>query len=267
MFLCIDIGGTKTLLALLSADGKILHAIKFPTIDDQDKFYATLKRQIQVNFVLAKVKAISVAMPGIVKRNKATYLGNLSWQDFDLAMLLQQDFAKPVFIENDANLAALAEARHCTGRSLYLTFSTGIGGGIVEDGRLIQRYRDFEPGHYEYVHHGQKSEWEDLAAASAINRTYGKLVNDITDPTAWQDIVERILLGLIPITSTIKPARIIFGGPLGLMLNHYRVNLRRALDHELPVSVKRPRLLVAKYGSYSVIYGSYFYAKAQLARR
>ena len=59
----------------------------------------------------------------------------------------------------------------------------------------------------------------------------------------------------------------IFGGPLGLMLNHYRAELRAKLTAQLPPKITTPRLFVAKYGSFSVIYGCYHYAKLKEARR
>lgn len=267
MYLCIDVGGTKTLIALVDNKGKLLHSIKFLTNENQTKFYESLLQQIKVNFVLADVKAISVAMPGIVKHNRAIWLGNLPWHDFDIAKMLKAEFGLPVYVENDANLAALAEARDTKGRSLYFTFSTGIGGGVVEDGALVKRYSDFEPGHIEFTYDGKKAEWEDLAAASAINTKYKKLANEITDPEDWHEIIRRMLLGLVPLTTSIKPDRIIFGGPLGLMLNTYRIPLRKALHRELPDKIATPRLLLAKYGSFSVIYGCYYYAKLKEARR
>ena len=267
MYLCIDIGGTKTIVSLVNSKGKLLHSVKFLTNNNQTKFYEALTQQIRVNFVMSSIKAISVAMPGLVKHNRAVWLGNLPWHDMDIAKMLKADFGLPVYVENDANLAALAEARSAKGRSLYFTFSTGIGGGVVENGALSKRYSDFEPGHVEFIYDGEKSEWEDLAAASAINAKYNKLVNDITDPADWSEIVNRMLLGIVPLTTSIKPDRIIFGGPLGLMLNHYRTELRTKLTAQLPPKIATPRLFVAKYGSFSVIYGCYHYAKLKEARR
>ncbi len=268
MYLCIDIGGTKTIVALVDASGEILHSVRFATIEDQEVFYENLLQQIRVNFVLSGIKAISIAMPGIIKRNQAVWLGNLPWHDFDLAKLLQRDLSNiPVYVENDANLAALAEARLCKGRSLYLTFSTGIGGGIVENGQLVKRYLDFEPGHTEFVYDGKQNEWEDIAAASAINRKYGRLVSEITEPEVWLDVISRMLLGLVPITTSLHPDRIIFGGPLGLMLPSYRKELRKQLAAQLPKDRTLPRLHVAKYGDLSVIYGCYYNAKLKQAHR
>ena len=267
MYLCIDVGDTKTLIALVDNRGKLLHSVKFLTNENQTKFYESLLQQIKVNFVLADIKTISVAMPGIVKHNRAIWLGNLPWHDFDIAKLLKTEFNLPVYVENDANLAALAEARNTQGRSLYFTFSTGIGGGVIENGALVKRYLDFEPGHIEFIYDGKKTEWEDLAAASAISAKYNKLTSEITDPADWHEIIRRILLGLIPLTNSIKPDRIIFGGPLGLMLNTYRTPLRRALQQKLPNNITMPRLLLAKYGNFSVIYGCYYYAKLKETHR
>ena len=267
MYLCIDVGGTKTLIALFDNKGKLLHSIKFLTNANQVKFYQALIQQIKVNFVLSGVKAISVAMPGIVKNNYATWLGNLPWHNFDIAKELNKDFNLPVYVENDANLAALAEARNAKGRSLYFTFSTGIGGGVIEDGKLVKRYLEFEPGHIEYVYEGKKAEWEDLAAASAINTKFGKFVSELTTPEEWNEVIKRMLLGLVPLTTSIKPARIIFGGPLGLHLNNYRTKLRKEFLAELPSGLTAPRFLIAKYGSFSSIYGCYYYAKLKESHR
>lgn len=262
MYLCIDIGGTKTLISLVNNRGKILHSVKFATSKDQNIFYDQLLDQIRVNFVMSDVKAIAVAMPGVVRDNVVIWLGNLPWHDFDIAKLLNKEYGKPVFVENDANLAALAEAGRSAMRTLYFTFSTGIGGGIVESGKILKKYQEFEPGHEHYTYHGEQPEWEDLAAASAINQKYGKLVSEITDKEAWDDIVERILIGLAPLTAQVKPDRIVFGGPLGLELPRYRRKLRRELAAALPRNVRTPRLTKARYGAFSVIHGSYLYAKA-----
>lgn len=267
MYLCIDIGGTKTIVALVNKRGKILHSVKFPTSTSQEAFYSYLTQQINASFVISEVAVISIAMPGIVKNNQAIWLGNLPWHNFDLAAILKQAYAKPVYIENDANLAALAEACKSPQKTLYFTFSTGIGGGVIRDGKIIKKYQDFEPGHEKYKYLGREAEWEDIAAASAIHQKYGKLVSDITDRDAWNDIIERILLGLVPFTIAIKPDRIIFGGPLGLELPRYRRRLRQELNKYLPKNVQAPRLIKARYGSFSVIQGCYIYAKTHQKTR
>ena len=201
-------------------------------------------------------------MPGVVKNNYAATLGNLPWTNFDIAKLLEKDLSKPVYVENDANLAAIAEAHRSPFKNLYFTFSTGIGGGVVSEGKIIPKYQNFEPGHNLYTYHGKELEWEDIAAASAVVKRYGKLVTEITDKAAWQDITERILIGIVPLTAAIKPDQIIFGGPLGLELPRYRRALRKQLTENLPKNVHTPRLAKARFGSFSVIRGCYLYAKS-----
>ena len=206
MYLCIDIGGTKTIIALVNHRGKLLHSIKFETIPDQKLFYERLVEQIRINFVASEVLAFSVAMPGIVKDNKCTWLGNLPWKNFDIAKKLTKDFDKPTYVENDANLGALGEARNNAEKNLYFTFSTGIGGGVVTDGKIVKKYQDFEPGHNIYVHHGEKKEWEDLAAASAINRKYGKLVSEIKDRNALSPVLSLTVLSSAALLASNFPA-------------------------------------------------------------
>ena len=264
MYLCIDVGGTKTIVSLINRQGKILHSVKFATMLDQDDFYRMLLQQIRTNFTTHNLIAIGVALPGVVKNNKAIWYGNLPWKKFDLAKLLKSDFNAPVFIENDANLAALAEAHRLSGRSMYLTFSTGIGGGIVENHTLANRYLDFEPGHTEYVYGSHKLEWEDIASAKAINALTGRLASEITDKSDWKEVAKRITIGLAPLITSLKPDRIIFGGPIGFKLDEYRYYLRRFLTKELPPKTKLPRFYSAKYQNLSVINGCYLYVKDQL---
>jgi predicted NBD/HSP70 family sugar kinase len=263
MYLLIDIGGTKTLLSIANNSGEILHSVKFPTIADQKSYAKTLLQQIRTNFALSDIEAIGVAVPGVVESNQIKMLGNLPWQNFDLAKLLKDELGAPAYIENDANLAALAEAKRLTGRTIYLTFSTGIGGGVVDDGKLNQKYRNFEPGHEIYTYDGKESEWEDLAAAKPFKERFGKYVQDITDKKVWHDEVPaKISLGLIPIIKELKPDRFIFGGPLGFQLDRYREPLRKILRNSFP-GKNLPRFYIAKYDQFSVIQGCLLYAKTQ----
>lgn len=267
MYLLIDVGGTKTLIAIADKRGKVLHSLKFPTIRDQKLFTKNLIQQIRSNFALSDITAIGVAMPGIIKKNIAVEMGNLPWKNFDLASILKQEFGMNAYIENDANLAALAEAQRQTGRSIYLTFSTGIGGGIIDDGQLSPRHKDFEPGHNIYQLGDQTAEWEDLAAAKTFHDKYNMNVQDITEDNFWNtEAPEAIAIGLIPIIQSLKPDRIIFGGPLGFELNRYRTPLRKLLKAKLGKS-PLPRLFVAKFGNFSVIQGCYLYAKAKSTRK
>jgi predicted NBD/HSP70 family sugar kinase len=263
MYLLIDIGGTKTLLSIANSAGELLHSVKFPTLADQNLYAKTLLQQIRTNFALSDIKAIGVAAPGIVENNKIKMLGNLPWKNFDIAKLLKDELGAPAYIENDANLAALAEAKRLPGRTVYLTFSTGIGGGVIDDDKLNAKYRNFEPGHEIYTYDSESAEWEDLAAAKVFKERFGKYVQDIDDKDLWKkEVPAKISLGLIPIIKELQPDRIIFGGPLGFLLDRYRKPLRKILQDAFP-GKHLPRLIIAKYDQFSVIHGCLLYVKSQ----
>jgi glucokinase len=268
MYLCVDIGGTKTVVALVNARGRILHMVRFATAFDQKQFFSTLVQEIRASFSMEGVRVIAVAMPGPVEQNKALWLGNLPWVNFDIAAELTEVFNLPVVVENDANLAGLAEGARFHGLTVYLTFSTGIGGGVVQRGRVEAARRIYEPGHEKYEWNGQLMEWEDFASAKAVAEHFGKLTSQISDAADWQEISRRIAVGLHSVISSLRPDRIVFGGPLGRALNKYKRYLKKELQEQLSPGVKMPKLSVAKFdGGRSVIYGCYMYARDKIANK
>ena len=109
------------------------------------------------------LEAIGVAAPGPVERRTGVLLNppNLpGWRDVPLAQVLEDAFGVPVRVENDANAAAMAEHRFGAGRGtldmIYLTMSTGVGGGVISGGRLVQGANGFagELGHIPIVRNG-----------------------------------------------------------------------------------------------------------------
>lgn len=113
------------------------------------------------------LEAVGVAAPGPVDRRTGVLINppNLpGWRDVPLADRLGEAFGVPVRVENDANAAALAEHRFGAGRGasdlVYLTMSTGVGGGIVCDGRLVVGAHGFagELGHLPIVRGGLRCE-------------------------------------------------------------------------------------------------------------
>ncbi len=102
------------------------------------------------------VQAIGVASPGPLDPHTGSILKTPNipeWQNFPLAPNLSRDFHVPAFLDNDANLAALGEWTFGAAQGhrdvLYLTVSTGVGGGVIEDNHLLQGYHGLatELGH------------------------------------------------------------------------------------------------------------------------
>ena len=252
MYLAIDIGGTKTLIALFSRHGRVIRRRKFKTAQGYKSFIHDLETNL-IGFKTRRIKAVTVAIPGIVQKSYSVKFGNREWDDIDLIGLLRKLFSCPIWFENDANLASLYEGYRLHGRTVFLTFSTGIGGGIVEKNHILPESNEFEPGHKIYSYNGKEAEWEDIAAASAIENYYHvDRATDLRKKEVMKDIAQMISLGLPDIIERYKPDTIVLGGPMGRVFKMYE----RYLPSDLNVKLKRPRR-----PNESVIYGCYLYSK------
>src|SRR5436190_19776913 len=114
MYLAIDVGATKTLLAVFSPEGKLLHEQKIVTDKKYDRFLKDLKTTLgQADFEKFKITACCCAIPGKVDRQSGDGLtfGNLTWKNLPIADDLKNLLGNlPVTVENDANLAGVFEA-------------------------------------------------------------------------------------------------------------------------------------------------------------
>lgn len=256
MYLSIDIGGTKTLIALFSKRGRVLRRRKFKTAQGDKTFLGDLVDNL-AGFQKFKIRRIVVAIPGAVQKNYSVSFGNRKWDGIDIYTPIKNLFNCPIDFENDANLATLYEGYRLPGKTVFLTFSTGIGGGIAVGNRIAPESKDFEPGHMLYSYNGETKEWEDIAAASAIENHYHvDYATDLRKKTVLEDIAKRVYLGIPDIVTKYHPDTIILGGPLGKIFKLYA----KYLPTDLGVKFRRP-----KRPNESVIYGCYIYAK-QLER-
>jgi len=252
MYLAVDIGGTKTLIALFSKRGRVIRRVKFKTAKGDKTFIAELADNLQ-NFSRYKVITVVVAIPGIVQKNYSFKFGNRNWDKIDLFTPIKNLFNCPIFFENDANLAALYEGYRLPGRTVFLTFSTGIGGGITEKNRILPESNSFEPGHIKYSYNNDLKEWEDIAAASALENYYHvDYATSLRKKAELIDIAKRVYLGLPDIVKRYHPDTIVLGGPLGKIFRLYI----KYLPNDLGVKYRKPRRPTE-----SVIYGCYVYAK------
>lgn len=254
MYLSIDIGGTKTLVALFSKHGRVIRRVKFRTASRFDDFVRDLINHLN-EFKKRPILAVAVAVPGVVQKNCSARFGNRDWGDVDLYTPLAAIFSCPIFFENDANLAAVYESYRLPGKTVFLTFSTGIGGGIASRGKILPGSDAFEPGHKIYSIDNTSLEWEDIAAASALEKYFGvDCATDLRGKAVMMEIAKRVALGLPDIVSEYRPDNIILGGPLGKIFKFYVKYLP-----DLNVKYRRPRRPLE-----SVIYGCFLYAKSKI---
>ena len=183
----VDIGGTKIAVGMLDRSGRILARRECPSGSE-----LPVERGLALIFSMlhetadeagGELEGIGVGCTGPVDPLTGT-LGRIQflpgWQGCRLTSELQNEFVVTAFLENDADAAALGELAWGAGRDakrfIYVTISTGIGGGLVFDGRL---YRGVDGSHPEIGHHvidpsgplcfcGAHGCWESLASGPAL---------------------------------------------------------------------------------------------------
>lgn len=146
----IDIGGTKTAIALADSSGEIVRKELFST--EPEAGAQKLVERIRIiyeqlcekqNIKKEQVAFAGVACPGPldVKKGKIIHIATMGFRDVPIKAMLQDALKLPVFLENDANCAALAESIIGVGKGLdplvYVTISTGVGSGIIADGKIL----------------------------------------------------------------------------------------------------------------------------------
>jgi predicted NBD/HSP70 family sugar kinase len=269
MLVAVDTGGTKTLVASFLEDGRIGEQFKFPTPPTTHEWTKELREVLETHFGNETIDAVVVAMPGIVKNGVAVWCNNLKWANFDVEGALKGVLnGAPLFIENDANLAGLAETRQLKdipAFSLYVTVSTGIGSGIITEGKINPDLRNSEAGRSLVEFDGSVREWETFASGKAIYKAYGKFAKDITSKRAWHQIADRISRGFLAIIPVLQPDVIIIGGSIGTYFDRYGKDLVGILKEHLPAHIPAPKFVQAKHPELAVIYGCYYYALDSLA--
>jgi predicted NBD/HSP70 family sugar kinase len=269
MYLAVDIGATKVLLAVFTNKGKIAEEHKFPTAEKYD----ALIRDFAAALLQLKTREfdrVVVAVPGRLDRQRGIGIafGNRPWQNVPIQQDMEKILHTPVVIENDTKLAALSEAviiKKDFKKVLYVTISTGISAGLIVNGVIDPELADSESGQMWFDYHGKPTQWEDFASGRAIVTTYGKQASEITDPKAWQAIAHNIAVGLIELIAVIQPEVIILGGGVGSHYDKFKTPLAKELRrYELPI-VPIPPIRKAQHPEEAVIYGCYQLAKEPYA--
>ncbi|HET6785765.1 MAG TPA: ROK family protein [Erysipelotrichaceae bacterium] len=142
----IDLGGTNVRVAKVSEDGQILQVVTGPSyaLEGTDKVMTNLKSLIRQIDGFNEVVGIGIGVPGPVDTVKGvmTMATNLpGFENYPMAQEIEREFNLPTYVDNDANVAGLAEALVGAGKGYkivyYITHSTGVGGALVADGKVI----------------------------------------------------------------------------------------------------------------------------------
>jgi glucokinase len=260
----IDIGGTKTAVCVGTEKGDIAASQRIAMRADEpmadyigrlsDLCHGVLK---EAGVRLDRVKAVGISAPGPLDARQGLLIAppnNPTWHNAPITALVSEELGRPLFLNNDANAAALAElyfgGHKGKNNLVYLTFSTGMGGGIIVNGELVQGVTDMggEVGHMVLDPNGpacgcgQRGCWEVYvggrmvaerlkarlrggAVPTKIIEKAGGNVERITmraleeavregDPIAmeeWDGLVERLAQGIGILIMTLNPEVIVLG--------------------------------------------------------
>ncbi len=311
----IDLGGMSAKGALFSQNGALLQEGKIKT-NKADGFEGTMSALNTFARSLAEkggvsfdeVEAIGVGAPGIVDRESGRILrwSNFDWNDVPFAQTLSSLTGKKVYVINDANAAALGEAAFgATAQyhsSVLLTLGTGVGGGIIFDGRILEGFKSAgaELGHITIREGGlpcacgRRGCYEKYASARAlISQTRHAMVENL-DSLMWklvegkienvdgrtafegarrgdetakkviQQFVGYVSEGIADLVNILRPEVIVLGGGIANEGEDLFEPLRKAVDERtyIAMDIVPLKIVGAKLGNRAGVYGAFRLATA-----
>jgi len=261
MYVAVDIGGTKTLIAVVSAEGIIEQEVKFPTSDNYQQFLVDFAVQLkELGDQTFEGGAAGVA--GRLDRDKGLLIkcGNLSWQNEPLEADLGNITGCTFVVENDAKAAGLAEALIIINefkKVLFVTIGTGIGLAYIANGLIDLDVVDGGGRTLMIEHDGKIQPWEAFASGSAIVKKYGKKASEITNPNAWEHITHNLAVGILELLVTTSPDVVVIGGGVGSHFDKFGKLLENELKQYQTDLLNIPPLRPAQHPEEAVIYGCY----------
>jgi predicted NBD/HSP70 family sugar kinase len=224
-------------------------------------FREGLRRIIQDSGPNQAVRGIGVGVPGLMDRDGRLVLApNLGWRGVPIHPLLQDGLEPPVYVDNDANAAAMAErlfgACRKSAHFVYLSCHSGLGAGMFLDGRLYRGARGFsgEIGHTTAVPEGRAcgcgkwgcvetyvSEGGILRTLAERGRTFAGLPDVAKAATRGDEVVREVLrevghylgLALATLVNLNNPEMVVLGGTLAIVFPFLEEALHRTLDRHV----------------------------------
>ena len=308
VYVGVDLGGTNIAVGIVDEAGKILSEASVKTLSSRpwqeiirDMGHCILTALEKGNFKVEDVKSVGVGIPGMADQEtgKVIFCTNLGWADIPLREELQKYINKPVYIDNDANVAGLAEnyagVSAGSNSSIFVTLGTGVGGGIIVDGKTWTgaHNRAGEIGHMTLIPDGipctcgNNGCVERYCSATALIRMGKQAFNSYPDceiarlcggdpdkisaktvidaAKAGDSVAKRIFdeytryltLAINTMISFFDPEVVVIGGGV----SHAGEMLINAIREQLPLylmfkSVAAPRIELAKLGNEAGIIGA-----------
>lgn len=248
MFVALDIGGSKTRVAVIINQG-ITKKEVFETVYDYELSLGKIKDCVQRLTDGGKIRGVYVSIAAICSKDGQEIISSFRLKDYvgkTFASDLSTYFHTKCYLINDASCSALGEAALGAGKDkkivVYLTVSTGINGACVVNGELNKSSAGFQFGHqiisaggkyWKYC--GQKGCLEAYASGLAFEEKYGVKPEDCKDQKIWDEFAYYLSLGIVNIIVLYGPEILVIGGGLSNAGNYLFVPLRRHVEDQLKV--------------------------------
>ena len=229
LFGALEAGGTKMVCAIVDDKGNILKEQSFPTKSPKE----TIPELIEY-FKNEKADALGIACFGPIDLNRESktygYITSTpkeGWRNVNIVGEFSRELNIPVGFDTDVNGSALGEHVYGAGKGLnnivYITIGTGIGIGIISEGKLLHGAMHPEGGHIMLTKHQgdnyggrcpyHKNCFEGLCSGPAIEERWGRKGIELTDnKKVWELEADYIAEALVSYTMILSPQRIILGG-------------------------------------------------------
>lgn len=290
-YIGIDLGGTFIKGGIVNENGEILLCDKTPTeVEKGDHGVAeniarlALDLLSRLGLTTSDVEGLGIGSPGMIDsaRGNVIYANNLGWENFMIGEELSSMLGGiPVKIGNDANVAALGEVKFGAARNyssaIMITLGTGVGGGIVIDGKLVEGNlgAGAELGHTVIVHGGEHCScgrrgcFEAYSSATALIRDTRRAMEAHPDSKMWEigsldavngktvfdyapvdayakevldSYIEHLACGLINYANIFRPEVILLGGGVCAQGDNLIKPLQAIMDKEIYAGDKGPRV-------------------------
>lgn len=299
LYIGLDVGGTTIKGAVIDENGKLYGEDSVTTVKGEDiinGIAVLCNRLMKLN--KEKIVGVGIGCAGVIdSRNGVVVLAsNLGLADFPLVKKLNEKIALPIKITNDANAAALGEAKFGAGKnyknSILVTLGTGVGGGIVIDGKLFEGNKSAgaEIGHMVIERGGAQCScgrqgcFEAYSSATALKRRTKWAMEEDTGSAMWSKYtsetvtgktafeyadcdtsarkvvdwyIEYLACGLVNLANAFRPEVIMLGGGVSKEGERLTTPLQEILDKEV-FAAQYARVLVktATLGAAAGAYGA-----------
>ncbi len=291
--LCLDVGGTAIKSAILEPDGSL--SCQRLTPSGISTVEILTEKAVAVAKAYNDYDVLAVSMTGQIDHKTQSVL---AWHDgtrfaaiqFPVGQVFREAVGRPVFVLNDANAAALGEARFGAGKHyrdfLCLTYGTGVGGGIIRDGRLLTGKRGIAGEFGHLLTHpggilcrcGHRGCYQKYAATSALLlegqkhcpelKNARELFDRLPDEPGLQEAVDNwireIVLGLCSLAYIFDPECFILGG--GVMERpDILEKVRKTFRETAIASFANIEILAAELGNKAGMLGAAAFARESIA--